>query len=101
MGEGSLRPVHREVTVLFSDICDFTTLCERMDPKAVLELLDFCFGHMTQVVKGRDGIVNKFIGDGLLAFWGVPEPNDQRTRERLVQRASDQTRRLMVLPSRA
>ena len=42
-----------------------------MAPNEVLAFLDRYFGHMSQIVKGHDGIVNKFLGDGMLAFWGV------------------------------
>ena len=72
LGHGALAPVQREVTVLFSDIRNFTTLSETLPPDAVLKFLDEYFGHMTQLVKGHQGIVNKFIGDGMLAFWNVP-----------------------------
>ncbi len=72
LGSSSLAPVQREVTVLFSDIRNFTTLSETLPPEAVLKFLDEYFGHMTQLVKGHRGIVNKFIGDGMLAFWNVP-----------------------------
>jgi adenylate cyclase len=74
-GEASLVPVQCEVTVLFSDIRDFTRFSEALPPRAVLEFLDGYFGHMAQVVKGHDGVVNKFLGDGMLAFWGVPDRN--------------------------
>jgi adenylate cyclase len=72
-GDEALIPVQREVTILFSDIRDFTTLSETLPPQAVLRLLDDYFGHMTQIVMAREGMVNKFLGDGMLACWGVPD----------------------------
>ncbi|MEO6576442.1 MAG: adenylate/guanylate cyclase domain-containing protein, partial [Polyangiaceae bacterium] len=66
----------REVTVLFSDIRDFTRLSESMPPREVLELLDGYFSHMARIVHAHEGLVNKFLGDGMLAIWGVPERND-------------------------
>ncbi len=72
--ESSLRPTRREVTVLFADIRDFTTYSETREPEEVLRFLDDYFGRMTQIVQGRDGSVNKFLGDGLMALWGAPEP---------------------------
>lgn len=72
-GERALSPVQREVTVLFSDIRDFTALSESLPPRAVLELLDDYFGRMALIVKGHDGVVGKFLGDGMLAFWNVPD----------------------------
>lgn len=73
LGDSPLQPVQREVTVLFSDIRSFTAMSERMLPREVLGFLDDYFAQMTQVVKGHDGVVNKFLGDGMLAVWGVPE----------------------------
>jgi adenylate cyclase len=76
-GESSLRPTQCEVTVLFSDLRDFTALSEKLPPGEVLQLLDEYFGHMAQIVKGHDGVVNKFLGDGMLAFWGVPDRSER------------------------
>jgi adenylate cyclase len=73
IGPEALVPVQREVTILFTDIRGFTALSERLEPRAVLALLDDYFGRMSQVVKGHDGVVGKFLGDGMLAFWGVPD----------------------------
>lgn len=92
-GDASLAPVSREVTVMFTDIRDFTSQSEKMTPAQVLELLDFYFGHMTQIVKGHDGVVGKFIGDGMLAFWGVPELNE-RHAEAALKAALDMRKKL-------
>lgn len=72
-GPSALAPVEREVTVMFSDIRGFTTLSESLSPRDVLVFLDDYFGRMSQIVKGHDGVVGKFLGDGMLAFWGVPD----------------------------
>ncbi len=80
-GETSLVPVQREVTILFSDIRDFTTLSETLPPQAVLKLLDDYFGHMTQIVMAREGMVNKFLGDGMLACWGVPDHSEDHAEQ--------------------
>jgi adenylate cyclase len=74
--EDSLLPTRREVTLLFSDVRDFTTFSESRQPEDVLRFLDDYFGRMTQVVQGHDGSVNKFLGDGLLAIWGAPTPRE-------------------------
>lgn len=75
-GPDALAPVEREVTVLFSDIRGFTTMSEGLSPREVLAMLDDYFGQMSQIVKGHDGVVGKFLGDGMLAFWGVPDRLD-------------------------
>jgi adenylate cyclase len=72
-GPQALAPIECDVTVLFSDIRGFTAMSERMAPRDVLAMLDDYFGRMSIVVKGHDGVVGKFLGDGLLAFWGTPE----------------------------
>ncbi len=72
-GEASLSPVQREVTLLFADIRGFTTLSEKLSPREVLELLDLQLGEMAGVVKDHQGVVNKFLGDGMLALWGAPD----------------------------
>ncbi|WP_434426396.1 adenylate/guanylate cyclase domain-containing protein [Nannocystis pusilla] len=72
--EDRLRPARREVTLLFADIRGFTGYSEARSPEEVLRLLDDYYGRMTQVVQGHEGSVNKFLGDGLLALWGAPDP---------------------------
>jgi len=84
----ALDPVKREVTVLFSDIRDFTATSETMDPAAVMKFLDDYFGRMSAVVQARGGTVGKFIGDGMLCYWGVPE-EDAAHAEHAVQAALD------------
>ena len=87
-GSSALAPVEREVTVMFSDIRGFTKLSEQMSPRDVLMMLDDYFARMTQIVKGHDGVVGKFLGDGLLAFWGVPDRLDDHA-VRAVRAARD------------
>ncbi len=93
-GDAALAPVQREVTVLFSDIRDFTAFSEALPPREVLLFLDEYFGHMGQIVKGHDGVVGKLMGDGMLAFWGVPERMPDHA-ERAVRAALDM-RKLLV-----
>ena len=87
-GPNALAPVQREVTILFSDIRGFTGLSEGLEPREVLSMLDDYFGQMSQVVKGHDGVVGKFLGDGMLAFWGVPDRDEAHAR-RAVNAARD------------
>jgi adenylate cyclase len=72
-GPAALAPIECDVTVLFSDIRGFTSMSEKMEPRDVLAMLDDYFGRMSLVVKGHDGVVGKFLGDGMLAFWGTPD----------------------------
>ena len=62
----------REVTLLFTDIRNFTTLSEKMPPSQVVSMLNSYFTPMTQCVKSHEGTMDKFLGDGLMAFWNAP-----------------------------
>jgi adenylate cyclase len=61
-------------TVLFSDIKSFTSFAERLDPVHLVELLNLYLGEMTDIVFAHDGMLDKYIGDGVMAVWGAPIP---------------------------
>lgn len=94
--DGALLPSQREVTVLFSDLRDFTTLSEKREPAALLALLDEYFSAMSQVVKGHDGMVNKYLGDGMLAVWNAPNTTEDHA-DRALKAALDMERALAEL----
>jgi class 3 adenylate cyclase/tetratricopeptide (TPR) repeat protein len=66
------RVARRTVTVLFSDVTGFTELGERLDPESVHQLMGRFFTEMVGVVKRHGGIVEKFIGDEVMALFGLP-----------------------------
>ena len=63
-----------DVTVLFADITGFTTLAERLHPKDVVEVLNQIFDRLTGEVFELEGTLDKFRGDGMMAFFGAPLP---------------------------
>lgn len=71
---GELLPV----TVLFSDIRAFTTISETMPPRDLLDFLNEYFSGMVEAVLENHGVVDKFIGDAIMAVFGapIPEPDD-------------------------
>jgi adenylate cyclase len=70
---GELVPV----TVLFSDIRSFTSISETMDPRALLNFLNEYFTGMVESVMLNHGVVDKFIGDAIMAVFGAPVPTPE------------------------
>ena len=76
----ALEADNRELTLLFCDLRDFTTLSEHLEPQRLRELLNLYFSRMSAVVHGHQGTLDKFIGDALMAFWGAPLAQPQHAR---------------------
>jgi class 3 adenylate cyclase/CHASE2 domain-containing sensor protein len=62
----------REVTFLVSDLRGFTALTSRLSPNEVIEVINRYFEHMVEVIARYRGVVNEFLGDGILVFFGAP-----------------------------
>jgi adenylate cyclase len=73
---GRPKPVRLTATVLFSDVNDFTTATEDMDPEAIVRWLEPYMQAMTQLIDEYGGVVERFSGDGILAMFGVPLPRE-------------------------
>lgn len=63
----------REVCVLFLDIRDFTALSNHSSPESIVRLLNVVFSRWTEIIQDHQGFVNKFMGDGLLAFFAFSD----------------------------
>jgi len=67
-----LGGVETEVTVFFSDIRGFTSFSERLTPSELTSLLNRYLTSMTDIILADEGVVDKYIGDAIMAFWGAP-----------------------------
>lgn len=77
----NLEGEHTNVSILFSDVKDFTKIAERTKPEKLLSLLNEYLGLMTGIVFKNGGALDKFMGDGLMAFFGAPvSQNDHAQR---------------------
>jgi adenylate cyclase len=72
-GEIALGGELRDVTVLFGDIRGFTTISEGLDPDQLVERLNRRFEIIVESVLANGGIVNKFVGDAIMAVWNAPD----------------------------
>jgi adenylate cyclase len=70
----------REVTVMFTDVRDFTPLSERLSPQEILHVLNTLFGALGARVVEQLGTIDKFMGDSIMAFWNAPVDVDDHAR---------------------
>jgi class 3 adenylate cyclase len=66
----------KQVTVLFSDLSGYTAMTEKLDPEEVKEIMGRIFGEIAQVVTKYEGVIEKFIGDAVMAIFGVPKVHE-------------------------
>jgi class 3 adenylate cyclase/tetratricopeptide (TPR) repeat protein len=64
------------VTVLFSDLSGYTSMAEKLDPEEVREIMSRIFGEIAQVVARYEGFIEKFVGDAVMALFGVPKAHE-------------------------
>jgi len=70
-----------ELSVLFSDIRGFTTLSEMSRPEDVVAMLNKYFSKQVEIIFAHGGTFDKFMGDGIMAFWGAPVANPMNARD--------------------
>lgn len=75
-GEIRLGGETRRVTTLFADLRDFTALTEGLESQVVIAMLNEWFDRAAEAVEKEGGVVDKFLGDGLMAIFGAPIPHD-------------------------
>jgi adenylate cyclase len=87
-GEVELGGKTLELTILFCDLRDFTTLSEKRTAQQIVALLNEYFTHMVDCVLGEGGVVDKYIGDNIMAVFGAPvsRPDDAQRAVRAAVR---------------
>ena len=70
------QPERKVMTVIFVDISGFTAMSERLDAERVREIMNGCFDRLVPVIVRYGGVIDKFMGDGLMALFGVPQATE-------------------------
>lgn len=91
-----LGGVRREITVMFSDIRGFTTMSERMSAERLVNLLNEYLTEMTNIILKNRGLVDKYMGDAIMAFWNAPL-DEKEHAELACLTALDMNKRLIEL----
>ncbi len=76
----SFRGTEKKVAILFSDLRSFTPFSEKLPPYDVIYVLNRYFYRMGQIVEKYGGVINNYIGDGMLALFGLMQPDDASER---------------------
>ena len=76
----ALGGIKREITILFADIKNFTGHCEKHEPDVIVNILNKFFTEMVMVIHEHNGLVDKFIGDAIMAIWGSPKVLEKKTQ---------------------
>ncbi len=95
-GKLSLGGVMEKASILFSDIRSFTNLSEELGAAGVVDMLNEYFSFMEDILKGNGGVIDKYIGDAIMALFGVPAKLG-KDADRAVKAALDMLAALEVL----
>lgn len=71
-GEVKLGGERKVATIFFSDVRGFTSMSETMQPEQVVEMLNEYMTRMVEIVQRNKGVVDKYVGDAIMALWGIP-----------------------------
>jgi len=72
--EITLGGIRRDITIMFSDMSHFTTLCESLTIEELISSLSAYFKVISEVIVQAEGTIDKYIGDSIMAFWNAPQP---------------------------
>lgn len=79
-GTATLGGERRELSVLFSDIVGFTAMSEKLPPEHVMVDASRYFDVMSKAIHQHEGVIDKFIGDAIMAIWNAPTPDPDHAR---------------------
>jgi len=76
--EGDLASERRNMTIFFTDLTNFSDLSDRSEPEIITEILNSYFGEMVKLIEKHGGTLGRFMGDGILGFFGAPDSMDPK-----------------------
>lgn len=74
----------REMSVLFSDVRNFTTISENLEPRELTRFINGFLTPMTKIIHQNRGTIDKYMGDAIMAFWGAPLTDENHARNTLI-----------------
>lgn len=89
----------REMTVMFIDLKGFTSISEALQPDDLIVMINKFFGHMTEAISANKGVVDKFMGDAVMAYWGPPFTNPNEHAELACRAATSAVQHLEAFRS--
>ncbi|MGD8913477.1 MAG: adenylate/guanylate cyclase domain-containing protein [Candidatus Thiodiazotropha sp.] len=95
---GSNRPQYKQVTILLSDLRGFTAITEHYPPTTIIKVLNLYFSRMCEIIFGFGGSIDKFMGDSIMALFGLTEQKDDDL-ERAIACAVEMQRAMLNLNS--
>lgn len=79
--DAKLEAQSNKITILFTDIADFSSISEETNPRELVAQLSEYFDLIAKIIHNHNGTIDKYIGDSVMAFWGAPIPNDNQAKE--------------------
>ncbi|MBZ0110539.1 MAG: GAF domain-containing protein [Candidatus Scalindua rubra] len=74
----TLKPARKNISILFSDIRNFSATCEKLNPEQIVTYLNEYFSDMVGILFHHNGTINKFVGDMIVALFGAPSSYENR-----------------------
>lgn len=82
--QGHLQPQMQDVTILFTDLEDFTEYSSNHSPEQIVQELQSYFNQMSEIILNHNGWIDKFIGDSIMALFGIPNGNYSHAEDALL-----------------